>query len=330
MGKLGLALDKVGNLVIIENKLDDSGRDVVWQALKYASYCASSTKNQIVEIYQEYLDHTQTHTESELQNQTSQPADAVTRICEFLDVPDLDEIKLNLVNSQRLMLVASNFRKEVTSTAIWLLRHGINIQCFKVTPYKLDEQILLNFYQIIPPTDAKEFIIGINAKETDEKNTEVMLQGLSALRYEYWKRNLDAFLESPCDLFNNIDPSKNHWISVNAGLKGCSYVLDFLKKELRVCLWVGRSVTEENKFLFDFLSKQKLQIEQVFGKPLDWMRENNKSPSRIQFSCRADGFDKETWPQFIDWHLDHMIKLEQALKEPLQKAAEALKQKDFE
>ena len=34
-----LALDKEGNLVIIENKLDDSGRDVVWQALKYASYC---------------------------------------------------------------------------------------------------------------------------------------------------------------------------------------------------------------------------------------------------------------------------------------------------
>ena len=32
-----LALDKDGNLVIIENKLDDTGRDVGWQALKYAS-----------------------------------------------------------------------------------------------------------------------------------------------------------------------------------------------------------------------------------------------------------------------------------------------------
>lgn len=28
-----LAIDKVGNLVIIENKLDDSGRDVVRQSL---------------------------------------------------------------------------------------------------------------------------------------------------------------------------------------------------------------------------------------------------------------------------------------------------------
>ncbi len=31
-----LALDKKGNVVIIENKLDDTGRDVTWQALKYA------------------------------------------------------------------------------------------------------------------------------------------------------------------------------------------------------------------------------------------------------------------------------------------------------
>lgn len=35
-----LALDKKGRLVIIENKLDDTGKDVTWQALKYASYCA--------------------------------------------------------------------------------------------------------------------------------------------------------------------------------------------------------------------------------------------------------------------------------------------------
>ena len=39
-----LAIDRQGNLVIIENKLDDSGRDVTWQALKYASYCSSLKK----------------------------------------------------------------------------------------------------------------------------------------------------------------------------------------------------------------------------------------------------------------------------------------------
>jgi RecB family endonuclease NucS len=46
-----LALDKKGNLVIIENKLDDTGRDVVWQSLKYASYCSSLNSQGIKDIF---------------------------------------------------------------------------------------------------------------------------------------------------------------------------------------------------------------------------------------------------------------------------------------
>ena len=74
-----LALDKGGTLVVIENKLDDSGRDVVWQALKYAAYCSTLTKAQIVEIYQKYLDR------------WSQSAQAVQNLCEFLEIEELDE-----------------------------------------------------------------------------------------------------------------------------------------------------------------------------------------------------------------------------------------------
>lgn len=33
-----VALDKDGNIVVIELKRDDSGRNVEWQAIKYASY----------------------------------------------------------------------------------------------------------------------------------------------------------------------------------------------------------------------------------------------------------------------------------------------------
>jgi len=101
-----LALDKLGNLVIIENKLDDSGKDVTWQVIKYASYCASLTKQDIVNIYQAYL---------------GSSANAQEKISEFFDNRELSEILLNQgLNSQRLFLVAANFRKEVTSTVLWL------------------------------------------------------------------------------------------------------------------------------------------------------------------------------------------------------------------
>lgn len=321
-----LALDKDGNLVIIENKLDDSGRDVVWQALKYASYCASLTKGQIVDIYQQYLDRYEPlQGERDLLNQ---PQNAVQRICEFLDAPDLDEIKLNLGNSQRLMLVAANFRKEVTSTALWLLGQGISIQCFKVTPYALDEQLLINIDQIIPTPEAKELMIGINAKEAEEKTTEVVLKNRHSVRREYWEQALEVFQKSDCNLYDNISTTKDHWLCAGSGVTGCPFSLIFNQKELRVELWLSRSNGEENKWLFDKLFEQKDQIDSAFGEPLEWLRLDDKKQSRIQFSCKVEGFNKDIWHDHITWHLEHMVKLEKALKASLLQAAERLKDKD--
>src|SRR6202795_1417952 len=75
-----LALDKQGSLVLIENKLDDTGRDVTWQALKYASYCSGLSKENVRSIYQEFLD------------KTDSAADARALITEFLEADDYDEV----------------------------------------------------------------------------------------------------------------------------------------------------------------------------------------------------------------------------------------------
>jgi len=319
-----LALDKDGNLVIIENKLDDSGRDVVWQSLKYASYCASLTKLQIVEIFQQYINRY----EKNANNSENAPADASSQICEFLDAPDLDEVKLNLGNSQRLMMVAANFRKEVTSTALWLLGQGINIQCFKVTPHSLGEQLFINIDQIIPTPEAKELMIGISAKEAEEKTTEVVLKNRHNVRRQYWEQALEVFQNSHCKLYNNISPSKDHWLSAGSGLSGCPYALIFLQKELRVEVSIARASQEENKFVFDFLHERKDKIEEAFGESLEWLRLDDKKSSRIQFTCKAEGFNKEHWADWVQWHLNQMTKFEKALKAPLQKASEALKSKN--
>ena len=55
------------------------------------------------------------------------------------------------------------------------------------------------------------------------------------------------------------------------------------------------------------------------------MRLNEKKSSRIQFSCKADGFNRDSWQEFIAWHLEHMSRLEKALKKPLLQASQALK-----
>jgi len=308
-----LALDKDGNLVVIENKLDDTGRDVMWQALKYASYCSSLTKAQLIDIYQAYL------------NRYCQGGDAKTLICEFLGAPELEEVVLNSGTKQRLMLVAANFRKEVTSTALWLLSHGIAIQCFKVTPYASDNDLFLNVEQIIPTPEAKEMMIGMNAKEADEKHTEVALKNRHKLRLAFWEQTLDSLKDSHCNLFNNVNPSKDHWLSAGSGMSSCPFTLIFGVKEIRVELGMSRSSTLENKHIFDALIKDKESIEESFGEHLDWQRLDNKKACRIQFSKPVDGYNKENWSTMIEWLIEHIVRLEIALKPALNSINQQMK-----
>lgn len=312
-----LALDKNGSLVVIENKLDDSGRDVVWQVIKYASYCASLTKAQIVDIYQQYLNRYQVSSEA--------PQDATERICEFLEAASFDEVKLNTGNSQRLVMVAADFRKEVTSTALWLLAQGISVQCFKVTPYKMGEQLFMSVDQVIPTPEASELMIGISAKEAEEKDTAIKLVNSQRLRLEYWAELLELFQQSSCNVFDNISTGKDHWLSAGSGVSGCNYQLYFLQKELVVLVYMSRASTEENKFLFDFLYERKEQIEVAFGEPLEWARLDDKKASRISFRLAVDGYDKNQWPDYIAWQLEHMMRLEQAFKQPIKEAGLALR-----
>ena len=152
-----LALDKQGNLVIIENKLDDSGRDVTWQVLKYASYCSSLSTDDITKIFNTYLGDNS----------------AKEKFEDFFESEDYEE-KLNAGNSQRIMMVSGSFRKEVTSTVLWLMNYGLRIQCFKATPFKMNESILINFEQVIPIKEAEDFIISMAQK--NRKNRIINLR----------------------------------------------------------------------------------------------------------------------------------------------------------
>ena len=49
-----LAVDRLGNLVIIELKRDDTGADVHWQSIKYASYLHRASAADIVGMLADY------------------------------------------------------------------------------------------------------------------------------------------------------------------------------------------------------------------------------------------------------------------------------------
>lgn len=311
-----LALDKDGSLVVIENKLDDSGRDVTWQAVKYTAYVSSLTKTQIVDIYQQYLDRHEGG------------GNAVARICEFLEVEDLGEVVLNPGNDQRMIFIAANFRREVTATVLWLLSRGIRAQCFRIVPYSFGEELLIDVQQIIPTPEAADYMIGMTTKETDEKVTQDTQKKRDRLRMEFWELALDRLRADGVELFRNISPARNHWLGAGSGVRSCPYQMIFSRDEARVELNLGRSEAAENKWLFDQLFTRKEQIEAAFGAPLTWRRMDDRKQSLIVHAQPFDGFNREVWPEMTAWLSEHVRKLEVAFSDPLAQLNRSIRSAD--
>ncbi|KIC37256.1 DUF4268 domain-containing protein [Leisingera sp. ANG-M7] len=308
-----LALDKDGQLVVIENKLDDSGRDVTWQALKYTAYVSGLTKTQIIDIYQQYLDR------------YCGGGNAAAQICDFLDVEELGEVILNPGNDQRLIFIAANFRKEVTSTVLWLREHRIDARCFKVVPYVFGEELFVDIQPVIPTPEAADFMIGMAEKETEARGAHGEQKTRHKLRREYWEMTLEALKEAGDTLYQNISPGKDHWLSAGSGVRSCHYAMIFGKSVLRVEFSFARAVAEENKWLFDRLIQKRDQIEADFGHKIEWLRLDDKKACRLQYEVPCDGFNREEWPNHIAWHVDHIQKWERALRGPLAEVNQALK-----
>jgi hypothetical protein len=274
----------------------------VWQALKYTSYCSTLTKTQIVDIYQHYLDTYENG------------GDAISNLVDFLQAEDFDSLSLNADTNQRIVFIANNYRKEVTSTVLWLLEQQLRIQCFKATPYSMGDELFLQIDQIIPTPEAKEFMIGIGIKKQESKQIDAELKNRHILRKDYWELVLNKAQNSESDLFNNVNPTKASWMSAGSGISLVTFVFNFLKRAARVELYISRTNTDENKFIFDELMQKRNEIESVFGEALEWRRLDDKKASIIQIEKSFDGFNKKVWDESSDFLVDTMIRLEKAIK----------------
>ncbi|MDZ4363130.1 DUF4268 domain-containing protein [Brevundimonas sp.] len=296
-----LALDKQGSLVIIENKLDDTGRDVTWQALKYASYCAKMTTHEIRDIFQDYLERSE-------EAQSAEEA-----LSAFFDT-EYDDLTLNKGVSQRIILVAAHFRKEVTSTVLWLSNFQVRIKCFRATPFAMGDDLFLSIEQIIPTKDTEEFTIGLAAKAKDEVEVLQKEARRHPIRRQFWLGVIRAMNATPSTLYQNISPSKECWISAGSGVRGVGFNFGATQVYGRAELYIDRGDQSQNKQLFDQLNADRETIEDEVGRRLIWERLDNRRACRIKLESSGNVFEAEQWPTMTAFMVDAMERLEKALK----------------
>ena len=302
-----LALDKEGALVIIENKLDDSGKDVTWQAVKYASYCSGFSKESIVNIYQKYLDGIEPEVNAE------------KKIREFLEKKDdeiNEELELNKVLTQRIILVAANFRPEVISAVLWLLNFNVQLKCFQATPYSMGDKHFLTVEQVIPRPAAEEFMMKVADKNRDDIKSKIKSKKGKEIYTEFWSKLLPIIKSKPTR-FQNSKPSYKPWLGVNVGIRGISLGFHVTKSTVRVQLYIDGDDKGGNENIFNELSKSREQIDKDFGEGLDWERKDKHLHCRVQFEQPKNFSDKGEWDRIIDFMTNTMVKLENAFNGPI-------------
>jgi hypothetical protein len=136
-----LALDRKGTLVVIELKRTDDGGHMELQALRYAAMVSTMTTEHLVNTYAQANDVDTQEARAAITGWVEEPFD-------------------ELPNQVRIILVSANFSTEITSTVIWLNdTYNTDISCYRIVPYRLGAEILLDLQQIIPLPEAKDFQI---------------------------------------------------------------------------------------------------------------------------------------------------------------------------
>ncbi len=298
-----LAIDKYGGLVIIENKLDDSGRNVVWQAIKYTSYCSTLTNSQIINIYQAYIDSQGTD------------EDAKENLLEFLE-KDEDELLLNK-NDQRIIFVANKYRKEVTSTVLWLINHNIQIQCFRAIPYSMGDNLFLQMEQIIPLPETKEYMIDAMEKEKEERTKSGAVSESENRLVRFW-----SALKKELEL--------NNYRYLDSVTPKPYYDTGFIRGAGRYNFCVGRKTNRielyfpndpDNEIVNEF-KKYRDKIESDFGNTIIFDKGTNRKASKIKFEYPQEDFFndfgsfriEENWDKRVKWFASNMDKFYKAIQ----------------
>lgn len=248
-----LAMDKEGNLVIVELKRDDSGKNVELQAIKYAAYCSTLTFDQVIDLYQQY------HAKK---GKTIDHEKAQQEIIDFVEIDEFKQIN----EKPRIILVSKEYRSEVTASVLWLRKFGIDISCVKLTPYVLNDSMLgFESTILIPLPEAKNFIIQSemkdNAKDILTINQEEYLK--------FWEEIVKEIKKSVPLSFPQIKP--RNYYQIPTGIPNTHLEWTFHgrpRSSFGVEIHFESSDRQKNLHMMEKFEKYKEMIEEKTGEPV--------------------------------------------------------------
>lgn len=163
------AVDNNGNIVLIEIKRDRrdiEGRKEAFefQAIRYAArYATIESADELVKkVYAQYIEKYKS--EFELGELTSYEL-GIRKLNEFLKVNGAEN---SFNEKQKIILAASDYDEQTLSAVAWLNSNNVDMSCFKLIPYKLNDEVYLHAEKILPVSEYDDYYVNLMNKSLPE------------------------------------------------------------------------------------------------------------------------------------------------------------------
>jgi hypothetical protein len=155
-----LAIDRDANLVVIELKRTEDAGHIELQALRYAAMVSTMTFEQAVDAHAAFL------------KRMGSGDDPRLAILSFLGWEE--SIEGDFASDVRIVLVASDFQREITTAVLWLNERDLDIRCVRMRPYLFNSEILVDVQQVIPLPEAADYQVRVRERNEQRRVTAAL------------------------------------------------------------------------------------------------------------------------------------------------------------
>ncbi|WP_333767531.1 endonuclease NucS domain-containing protein [Streptomyces sp. IBSBF 2435] len=141
-----LGLDATGRLVVVELKRRRADRDVHLQVITYAALVSRFDLDSLAQAHHRFRKN---------RGETVTEGDCRQRLLDHVD----GEWDPELLRRPRLVIIAADFPKQVTHTAVWLSEMNLDIDLIQVGLWKAEGHLVAGFAKVYPTPEVEEFTL---------------------------------------------------------------------------------------------------------------------------------------------------------------------------
>lgn len=164
------------------------------------------------------------------------------------------------------------------------------------------------FTRIVGPS-AEVRALGAAKRELSERDK---------IRRAFWEQLIQHAAERT-DLHSRCSAGTASWIQSSSSVPGVKWVYAARLHDMRVELYIDRNEVSETKEVFLALQSRRAEVEKVAGRELNWELREGRRSCKIWHELEGGYLTKpESWNETIQPAVGAMIRLEAALREPLE------------